>query len=676
MPEHTETSSDQKDKILTKRNYSKWRAKLEIESMGYFGMYHLLTTGSELSFQVKVPDTRKAIVLEGEGVTPENRRKEGYVTDERGGFVYLSDREVALNDREYVEKKKDLAVDEKKYNENKRILCKYINVNLDKGLRDKVNVKRTKINELLTNNDLLGVVKLVKKLATGGGTSTVVLDSQSFLNLRAGESYAEFTVAFRDTLEQLKSNRSIEEVFKGIVNGHFVSCLQHFKGLEFQMEQILETEEYPDWENISEKFENILAAKEHMKEKLARKDADHGMIEANLAEGNMKKKFKMICFKCGNEGHAAGSSKCGGGTIPKCSKCGKSHHTNAHEAFSIISSKLKDKGYKPSDKVLEYAREVKGLMTRMDEEDDYDYEENEEQTAMCMSVDALSSKIMFKEEDDYLKSSGLEEDEDMIPWETKGYMFSVEEDQDEEEDNQEEDGWCTEAELKRLLERRSNGEVFEVWAGEIVKDEDDSMEEEREEKDQIQYNSYERCNVVGQSRNLLRRNILLAYGEEMTKRDQESGDDRDSSDSNSTLSTTVSEEEIEALRIVRGKREIRECGTTLEADMERFVDYPGGPKFFKINYITGKEIFKIIGDCNLMVSGNVGLLGKLREFQGTSLMVKNIKDVERIQEGDGKIQWEVVKEVLIKSMEWRVNMEQVKKERIEIKRRLKYFEKD
>jgi len=64
----------------------------------------------------------------------------------------------------------------------------------------------------------LGVIRLVKKLATGGGTSTVVLDSQSFLNLRAGDSYAEFTVAFRDALEQLKSNRTIEEVFKGIVN--------------------------------------------------------------------------------------------------------------------------------------------------------------------------------------------------------------------------------------------------------------------------------------------------------------------------------------------------------------------------------------------------------------------------------------------------------------------------
>jgi len=112
-------------------------------------MYHLLTTGIELSFKVKVPDTRKSVVLEGEGITPENRRKDGFMTDERGGFVYLTDREIALNDREYVEKKKDLAIDEKKYNENKRILCKYINVNLDKNLRDKVNVKREKMNNLL-----------------------------------------------------------------------------------------------------------------------------------------------------------------------------------------------------------------------------------------------------------------------------------------------------------------------------------------------------------------------------------------------------------------------------------------------------------------------------------------------------------------------------------------------
>jgi len=186
----------------------------------------------------------------------------------------------------------------------------------------------------------------------------------------------------------------------------------------------------------------------------------------------------------------------------------------------------------------------------------------------------------------------------------------------------------------------------------------------------------EKTNLIAQGmRDVFSREIRRVYGNNMYKEEELDEEDSDHSevrsDSINTISTTISEEEREAVQVVRRQREIRECGTTLEDDMERYVNYAEGPKCFKVNYRTANKIFNIINECNLIMSRNVALLGTLADYQGTSLVINNTKDIERIEKGNGLIHWNVVNEVLGKVMEWKVHKEELLEERQGIKERLK-----
>ena len=114
-----ENSSD-RDKILTLRNYPAWITRLTLESIGYYGMHELLTNLKELDFKVEEVDIRLPAVLTGTFATKTGNIKEGYQVNDKGEFMNLSERAIAILDKLYVEKVKEMSGYEKIYKANKK----------------------------------------------------------------------------------------------------------------------------------------------------------------------------------------------------------------------------------------------------------------------------------------------------------------------------------------------------------------------------------------------------------------------------------------------------------------------------------------------------------------------------------------------------------------------------
>ena len=99
----------------------------------------------------------------------------------------------------------------------------------------------------------------------------------------------------------------------------------------------MDSEVHPSWSDMADKFTKVLRNKKYIKKTILKSEVDYGLVEAHYTEEEKKRKqSEMICFKCGSQGHSSrGCTK----PIGTCKVCGKSHHTNAHEIYNIISKK-------------------------------------------------------------------------------------------------------------------------------------------------------------------------------------------------------------------------------------------------------------------------------------------------------------------------------------------------
>ena len=119
-----------KDKILTRKNYNNWIAKVACEFSNKIGMESLIMNGVEKVFEVERPNNKVAVILSGPFTTPPGRRLDGYITDEHGKHLELDERVQRNVDKEYDYKLKRNDRDLAAYESAKRDVVRYMNINV------------------------------------------------------------------------------------------------------------------------------------------------------------------------------------------------------------------------------------------------------------------------------------------------------------------------------------------------------------------------------------------------------------------------------------------------------------------------------------------------------------------------------------------------------------------
>jgi len=94
-------TNNDKDRILTRKNYNNWITKAACEFSNKLGMEMLIMNGIEKAFLVVRPEYRIPAVV---GFTPVNRVRDGFIVGEDGIFLELDPRVQRSVDREHESK--------------------------------------------------------------------------------------------------------------------------------------------------------------------------------------------------------------------------------------------------------------------------------------------------------------------------------------------------------------------------------------------------------------------------------------------------------------------------------------------------------------------------------------------------------------------------------------------
>jgi len=330
-------NNDNNSKILTLNNWNRWYESLLEETSAMEGMRELLSRGTKREFRIEEPDHRIPATMDGDGRTDSNQMREGFLIDREGRFLeYNKERQKKVNDI-YFYNRSQLDKQRLRYETHIRTLIKYITVNLSSQIKEKLKALGESYENLVIAEDLAGMLKVIKKIATGRGANSIVLESQRLIKMKMTGDTDDDVIRtinkFKELVDQLRFERTDKQVLEGLIDGLFVCIFAYYKPLENQIEKIYEKKEYPNYKELADTFMNVLEQKSNHKERLIEQDREDGLISVNMATEH-KKNFnnlnKLICFKCGEYGHVM--RKC---TVvskfPICSICKKSHHVKAHD---------------------------------------------------------------------------------------------------------------------------------------------------------------------------------------------------------------------------------------------------------------------------------------------------------------------------------------------------------
>jgi len=210
-------NSDRRIKfLLSHHNYTSWYKRILEESINQFGVYQLLSKGLEPDFEVDPPDYRIKAISIGDSYTPDKNVKDGYIIDDRGNFIIIDDRGKNLKEKVYLQKLAEMSSRKEKFEASKRNIKRIIIQSLSIEIKDMLQNEGETFNNLMMGNDLLELLKLIKKCATGRGTSSVVIDGQRLMNMvLMGDSPSMVLKTineFTEGVEQLKDNRNDSEI--------------------------------------------------------------------------------------------------------------------------------------------------------------------------------------------------------------------------------------------------------------------------------------------------------------------------------------------------------------------------------------------------------------------------------------------------------------------------------
>jgi len=258
------------NKILTLTNWNRWHELLIKESSGLEGMRELIGRGIKKEFKIKDPDSRVPAIMEGVGMTPKDRKedgtfkymRDGYLIDDKGDFKYFNVEQQKLNNDKYFYERKQIDSQRLRYENSIRAVIKYISVNISSQIEEKLKALGESYEDLVMKEDLPGMLKVIKKIATGRGANSIVLESQTLIRMKmSGETDDDVIKTinkFKESVDQLRYERSDKQVLEGLIDGLFVCIFAKCKSLENQIERIYEETEYPNYKKLADKLMNVL----------------------------------------------------------------------------------------------------------------------------------------------------------------------------------------------------------------------------------------------------------------------------------------------------------------------------------------------------------------------------------------------------------------------------------
>ena len=164
-----------KNRMLTRDNYVPWFKRLIEETCHMQGIEELLMDGKEKEFRVKEPEYRIPAIKEGDALTPDNRQREGYIINSSGNFLELAESVKKRLDKIYIRAIEKASDKQDKYESNKRATKKIIIQNIRKEVKDMLQLEPN-YKKYLKEDNIVEMMKIIKRCSTGRGTSSVVLD--------------------------------------------------------------------------------------------------------------------------------------------------------------------------------------------------------------------------------------------------------------------------------------------------------------------------------------------------------------------------------------------------------------------------------------------------------------------------------------------------------------------
>jgi len=337
-------------RVLTKDNWTEWKKQLITHFSDKEHIGDLIEYGTESTFKVDKPERRIPVVKFGAMKTKESDQRDGFMIDEDGGYLIRSD--LDLDTKLFLEESRTMKRNEEQYKKDKMLVIRYCASNINKDIADELDVLGELHKTVKKTGDVVNMLIDLEMVATGRGSQTIANDCESFLSVSVQgdtyEDYVNYRMSFRDKYIALMHGREPEEILRCMCNSRFVTNLIGFTELKAQVDLILGMDEYPDWATTALDMNRFLKVKKHMREKVRKNEKNQGgMIQANLANSEYSKQKnqsslaerskKMICFFCGELGHAA--SSCSSSVIPVCGICKLGHHTKAHDMVLEMKKK-------------------------------------------------------------------------------------------------------------------------------------------------------------------------------------------------------------------------------------------------------------------------------------------------------------------------------------------------
>ena len=169
--------------LLSHDNYLSWYNRILEESMFHYGIYELSTEGVEPNFEVDYPDYRVRAITIGDSYTSERNIRDGYIMDDSGCFMSVDDRAKNFRDKVYLLKLAEMSSKREMFESSIRVIKRIIIQTLSPEKKDMLQNEGTAYKNLMKGNDIIELIKLIKKCATGRGIFSVVIDVQRLMNM-------------------------------------------------------------------------------------------------------------------------------------------------------------------------------------------------------------------------------------------------------------------------------------------------------------------------------------------------------------------------------------------------------------------------------------------------------------------------------------------------------------
>ena len=149
-----------KNKFLTRDNFVPWFKRIIEDTCHMPGIEDLLVDGIEKEFKVKEPEYRIPALTEGEAITPENRRRDGFITNSLGNFLELSEAVRKRVDKVYFKALEKALDKQDKYETNKKLAKKLIVQNIGKEIKDMLQIEPNYKKHFKEDN-IVEIIKMV-----------------------------------------------------------------------------------------------------------------------------------------------------------------------------------------------------------------------------------------------------------------------------------------------------------------------------------------------------------------------------------------------------------------------------------------------------------------------------------------------------------------------------------